>query len=118
MSLDARLGDAHAMRHADRELLSLALMQSRNGSLAWLALLEQVPEAHSMAGHIGWWQERWIARNLQRARGPAAATLHAALASIEPRADDWWSTAMPSAPAPGIDILRAYLVQCFVLFRT
>ena len=115
MSLDARLGDAQAMRHADRELLSLALMQSRNGTLAWLALLERLPEAQSIAGQIGWWQERRIARNLQRARGPGAGLSHAALASIEPRADDWWSTAMPSAPAPGIDVLRAYLAETLEL---
>ena len=115
MSLEETLGDAQAMRNADRELLSLALMQSRNRSLAWLALLEHLPEAQALAGRMGWWQERWIARNLQRARGPAAALSQAALASIEPRADDWWSPAAPSAPAPGIDILRAYLAETLEL---
>ena len=34
----ATLADAQRMRHADREWLSLALMQARNQTLAWLAL--------------------------------------------------------------------------------
>ena len=37
----AALADAQRMRLADREWLSLALIQSRNQTLAWLALFEQ-----------------------------------------------------------------------------
>jgi formylglycine-generating enzyme required for sulfatase activity len=107
----APLDDAQAMRRADREVLSLALMQSRNRTLAWLALLERLPEAQALAGHAGWWQERWIARNLQRARGAGARATGATLASIEPGADDWWSGAGVSAPAPGLDVLRGYLAE-------
>jgi gamma-glutamyl hercynylcysteine S-oxide synthase len=106
MTPDAALHDAQAMRHADRELLSLALMQSRNRTLAWLALLERVDDACRVAGRIGWWQERWIARNVQRARGASAT--RAPLASIEPMADTWWGGAA-DGPAPDGPTVRSYL---------
>ncbi len=86
----ARLDDADAMRRAGRELLSLALMQARNRTLVWLSALDRVEGAHAVAGRVGWWQERWIARHVQRARGDAADATQAPLASIEPRADAWW----------------------------
>ena len=97
------LASAQRMRHADAELLSLALMQARNQTLAWLALFEPaaaapepLPSAHFepalwIAGHAGWLQERWIARNLQRGRGQRADAGHAPLASIDPDADRWWA---------------------------
>jgi formylglycine-generating enzyme required for sulfatase activity len=110
MTPDAALHDAHAMRHADRELLSLALMHARNRTLAWLAALERAPAAAWLAGRAGWWQERWIARNLERARGAAADVLRAPLASIEPEADARWAqpdvAASEELPLPA---LRAYL---------
>ena len=102
------LDDAQAMRHADRDLLSLALMQSRNRTLAWLAALERVDAARWLAGHIGWWQERWIARNVQRLRGAAADRSQAPLASIEPQADVWWGGPAAS-PGPDGAALRAWL---------
>jgi gamma-glutamyl hercynylcysteine S-oxide synthase len=104
------LEDADAMRRADRELLSLALMHARNRTLAWLSLLDRLPSACRLAGHVAWWQERWIARNVQRSRGAAADATRAPLASIEPQADAWW--AQPggdSGPTP--DALRAYLAE-------
>ena len=125
----ATLADAQRMRHADREWLSLALMQARNQTLAWLALFErhaQVPApqpatqfepAGWLAGHAGWLQERWIARNLQRGRGAAADATAAPLASIEPAADDWWSEAALvdrarwSAMPPTFEATRAYLAE-------
>jgi len=111
MTPTTQLNDAQAMRNADRELLSLALMQSRNRTLAWLALLEGLTEAHALAGHVGWRQERRIARNLQRARGGDADLQAVALASIEPRADEWWSSAAVPSPGPGVDVLRGYLAE-------
>ena len=48
------LDDAQTLRHADRELLSLALMQSRNRTLAWLAALERFDAARHLAGGAGW----------------------------------------------------------------
>ncbi len=123
------LGDAQRMRHADRDWLSLALMQSRNQTLAWLALFERHCDARApqpaaffepalwLAGHAGWRQERWIARNVQRGRGPAAEPERAALASIDPNADRWWSDAALadrvrwSAAPPSFEATRAYLAE-------
>jgi formylglycine-generating enzyme required for sulfatase activity len=125
----APLADAERMRHADADWLSLALMQSRNRTLAWLALFERhvdAPAPHPtaffepalwLAGHVAWRQERWIARNLQRARGQAADTGRAPLASIDPGADAWWSAdALAdrmrwSAAAPSFEGTRAYLAE-------
>jgi gamma-glutamyl hercynylcysteine S-oxide synthase len=128
----ATLADAQRMRHADREWLSLALMQSRNQTLAWLALFERqatadapAPDAKGaevepalwLAGHAGWRQERWIARNVLRSRGPLADAGRAPLASIEPHADAWWSTealgdlAQGSVAAPSFEATRAYLAE-------
>jgi gamma-glutamyl hercynylcysteine S-oxide synthase len=112
------LKDAAAMRHADGELLSLALMHARNRTLAWLTLLERLPEARRLAGHTGWWQERWIARNVQRTRGAAADATRAPLASIEPQADAWFEArpdgrgVLPGEGAgPTPEDLRAYLAE-------
>lgn len=121
MKPDAALHDARAMRHADRELLSLALMHARNRTLAWLAVLEPhatrpaegLAPAWCLAGRAGWFQERWIGRNVQRARGAAADPTRAPLASIEPQADAWWAQA-PAAEAPDaptFDALRGYLAE-------
>ena len=119
MRADAALHDAHAMRHADRELLSLALMHARNRTLAWLTVLEpqasHTPEgllpAWWLAGRAGWFQERWIARNVLRARGAAADATRAPLASIEPDADGWWA----EPPREALDVVltdvRTYLAE-------
>ena len=127
-STTAVLADAERMRCADREWLSLALMQSRNQTLAWIALFERHDSAPAeqpaqelepawwLAGRAGWWQERWIARNVQRVRGEAADAQRAPLASIEPNADAWWSDAAfggraTDAPPPPFDATRAYLAE-------
>ena len=111
----ALLDDALAMRRADRDLLSLALLATRNRTLAWFAALENVARAETepawrLAGRAGWWQERWIARNVERARGAAADMTRAPLASIVPEADDWWAEA-PHVEGPAPDTLRAYLAE-------
>ena len=109
------LADAEAMRHADADWLSLALMASRNQTLAWLSLFEahaaaREPGQHNaferalgIAGHVAWRQERWIARNLQRRnRQDDASAAAAPLASIEPQAVGWWSDAtLPPRTGPG-----------------
>ena len=48
--IDRALTDAQAMRNADRDLLSLALMHGRNRTLAWLTLMERLPGACRLAG--------------------------------------------------------------------
>jgi len=94
----AAIHDPYAMRRAGRELLSLALIDARNRTLRWLsafhgagvaALRSDFDPPLWLVGHIAWFQERTIARNLHRAQreGGASATT---LASIEPRADAWF----------------------------
>jgi iron(II)-dependent oxidoreductase len=82
----AAIHDAFAMRRAGRELLSLALIDARNRTLRWLsafkganveALRGECDPPLWLVGHVAWFQESAIARNLR-------------LASIEPRADGWF----------------------------
>ena len=119
------------MRHAGKGLLSLALMDARNHTLRWFGVFEEAQRASGQAvaatpeldpplwtlGHVGWFQERWIARNVQRQRGEAADASGPRLASIEPRADDVfdprchgraerWAVALPDATG-----LRGYLAE-------
>jgi ergothioneine biosynthesis protein EgtB len=112
------------IRHAGHDWLSLALMDARNHTLRWSGVFEaalagrqwQVPTLGELSpplwelGHIGWFQEAWIARNVQRQRGPAADPSAPRLASIEPQADRWydpdqvlparrWTLDLPGLPA-------------------
>ncbi|HOM12173.1 MAG TPA: SUMF1/EgtB/PvdO family nonheme iron enzyme [Rubrivivax sp.] len=123
----AAIHDAQRMRHAGPELLSLALIDARNHTLRWLAAFE--PKLHALpaladvdpplwlVGHAAWFQERWIARNVQRQRGAAAAGAGLRLASIEPRADDGFDPdCHPRAerwalPLPAPAALRSYLAE-------
>ncbi len=118
------------MRRAGRELLSVALMDARNHSLHLVGqmagLLEtsgasvpELPELNPLLwelGHIGWFQEWWLARNVQRQRGMAADPRGTRLASIETGADAWWSdTQVPPAQRwalglPDSDATKAYLL--------
>ena len=119
------------MRHAGRGLLSLALMDARNHTLRWFGVIEDAEHAAGQdlspspeldpplwtLGHVGWFQERWIARNVQRARGPACDPTRPRLTSIETNADNWfdsahvdraqrWRLELPDAQA-----VRLYLAQ-------
>jgi gamma-glutamyl hercynylcysteine S-oxide synthase len=123
--------DAPSMRHAGRELLSLALMDARNRTLHLLAQFEVVLAGDApaqaladdvesplwLAGHIAWLAEYWIGRNPQRALGPACAAGAVRLASVEPMADSWFDPVLVpreqrwSLALPGLDALRGYLLQ-------
>jgi gamma-glutamyl hercynylcysteine S-oxide synthase len=109
--------DSPHVRTAGRDVLSLALMDARNHTLHLGAQLASPPgRSDGVAyppgsvplnspihpplnpplwtlGHIGWFQEWWVARNLQRHRGTAAHPLAARLASIEPNSDALWNPA-------------------------
>lgn len=123
----AAIHDPLRMRHAGAELLSLALIDARNHTLRWLAAFEPhlsalAPSADVdpplwLVGHAAWFQECWVARNVQRQRGEAASDARARLASIDPRADAWfdprlndreqrWRLQLPDAAA-----LRHYLAE-------
>lgn len=122
--------DAPSMRHAGRELLSLALMDARNHTLHLLSHFEPLlrdaggqpprPGVESplwLAGHIAWLAEYWIGRNPQRALGAACPGDTVRLASVEPLADGWFDPALVppgmrwQLELPGLDALRAYLLE-------
>ncbi|URI09032.1 SUMF1/EgtB/PvdO family nonheme iron enzyme [Aquincola tertiaricarbonis] len=130
-AVDALLADPRRMRVADADVLSLALIDARNRTLRWLALFEGQPEerrlpaadaavlapARWLAGHAAWYQERWIARNLQRARGEQSDRQRAPLASIDPGADGWWNPEAVGGAArwhmalPDFGTTRSYLAD-------
>ncbi|MEO8805509.1 MAG: SUMF1/EgtB/PvdO family nonheme iron enzyme [Burkholderiaceae bacterium] len=119
------------LRQAGKGLLSLALIDARNRTLRWIGAFETVlgnprlefearPDANPLLwelGHIGWFQEHWIARNVQRQRGEACDATRPKLASILPDADrcfDPASTARASRWAlalPDLQTTRQYLVD-------
>lgn len=123
--------DSPDMRSAGPDLLSVALMDARNHSLHLASQLvaadalarEGSPAAdarcHSLAwelGHIGWFQERWIARNMQRAMGLRCDPRASRLPSLEPQADPWWDDGQTTAAQrrsmvlPDLDTLKGYLL--------
>ena len=137
---DATAIDSARLRSAGKELLSLAMIEARNHTLRWAAALEAADEGRALVlagelaptvaaeldpplwtlGHIGWFQEHWIARNVQRARGEAADPAQPRLASILPDADRWYDPAavdrarrhaLAGGELPDLQATRAYLVE-------
>ena len=100
------LDDPHAIRVAGRELLSLALIDCRNLLLVLLAL-DESPVALRRAAQVGWYQEYWIARHLQRQRGEDCDATGPRLAGLEPAIDEWLA---PGSPPPA-QALREYLAE-------
>lgn len=95
------------MRHAGRDLLSLALIDARNRTLRWASVFESAFAAARrvspstgtesplwLIGHVGWLQEHWIARNVQRQRGESCDPTAPRLASIAPEADSLYDPAL------------------------
>ena len=119
------------MRQAGREPLSLALIDARNHTLHLFGQYQRALEADQLAvpllatlnpplwelGHMAWFQERWIGRNLQRARGVQCDPLQARLASVEPNADRWWDSDQVAHDTRwtldlhGVDSCRTYLLD-------
>ena len=135
------LPERHAgdVRHATPAVLAAALTASRHDTLATFAVGEQaqgalnVPRRETLnpplweLGHIGWFQEFWIARNPQRAGGANADPL--ALREPGPRAHadalydssavphaTRWSLPLPDAEATRAD-LDAQLARTLALLR-
>jgi ergothioneine biosynthesis protein EgtB len=113
--------DPNDLRTAGPGLLSLALMDARNHSLHLASLFEASSVSPELAGQaamaalgrIGWFQEWWTGRHVQRHLGPHCEPGAPRLASIEPMADVWWRPPGPQAgtllPAP--ERVRAYLLE-------
>lgn len=111
------------MRMAGKDLLSLALIETRNQTLSWVNALDAAPAAQASGsalarwefGHIGWFQEHGIARNGQRLRGANAGD--ARLASVLPEADACFDPAeVPRAHRgtlvlPPLQTIKQYLVD-------
>lgn len=127
--------DSPAIRHANPEVLSLALMDARNHTLHLMSEFERlVPDLRFaedlsvprmaevlpplwLLGHVGWFQEYWISRNTQRHLGRHCPNTPTLLASIDPQADlcfdprhthraDRWTQSYP----PLADI-KSYLLE-------
>ena len=122
--------DTPDMRNADRERLSLALMDARNHTLQLLAAFEQglgpalavpqLPETTPpawIAGHIAWFAEYWMSRNPQRALGARCPADGVRLGSVEPEADSWFDpTIRPheqrwQPDLPDLAQVKAYLLD-------
>ena len=114
------------MRSAGRDLLSLALIDSRNCTLHRFAAHEAVLDAPRLPelnpplwelGHVAWFQEYWIGRNVERHRGPGADRSRPRLPSVEPQADAWYdSSQVPHATRwelllPDMEATKRYLVD-------
>jgi gamma-glutamyl hercynylcysteine S-oxide synthase len=140
IEFDASGLDNASLRAAGKERLSLALIEARNHVLRWAAAFEAAGDRAALAlpadlapaiaaeldpplwtlGHIAWFQEFWIARNVQRARGEAADPGQPRLASILPEADRWYDPSAVDRPgrralAAGaladLQATRAWLVE-------
>ena len=101
------LDDPQQIRQAGRELLSLALIDSRNALLTLLAR-DESPAALRLAAHAGHFQEHWLGCHLQRQRGEACDPGAPRLASIQPQMAAWLADE-DAAPTP--ETLRAYLAD-------
>ena len=119
------------VRRAGRDWLSLALMDARNHSLRWIGVCEALladqgwqlsPQPNIdpplwTLGHLGWFQEAWIARNVQRQRGVLADPTAPRLPSIDHHADRCFDPAGVSPSArwslalPGLLAIKQYLAD-------
>ncbi|MDO8420065.1 MAG: SUMF1/EgtB/PvdO family nonheme iron enzyme, partial [Rubrivivax sp.] len=116
-----------ALRHAGRRALAAALRASRADTLATFGAYEQalprlvVPQREALnpplweLGHVGWFQEWWLARNPQRPLGVAADPGIARPPGLRAGADALYdSSAVPHAsrwalPLPDAQATRADL---------
>ena len=129
------LDDAR-LRSAGKDVLSLALIDARNRTLAWATAFDGALGGQALRlaletdaeldpplwtlGHIAWFQEFWIGRNVQRGRGEKADPRSPRLASIVPQADAWYDAAAQPRGArrqlaqqalPELSSTRQYLVE-------
>jgi ergothioneine biosynthesis protein EgtB len=130
MDMELAVGDPARSRTAGREPLSLALMDARNHTLRLFAAWEDalggdgfaVPRSPELnpplweLGHVGWFQEYWIARNMQRGRGARCDPAGPRLASIEPNADRWYdSSNVPHDARWALDLPDAEQTRQYLL---
>ncbi len=123
-----KTAEAMAARTSGRTLLAQALRDSHRRTLSLLAAYADslgedlvVPYSTQLnppcweVGHIAWFQDYWISRNPQRARGVQADPDHQRPAGRLKEADTWYNSshvAHPSRwtlPLPDLGATRAYL---------
>jgi len=124
--IEPQVHDALAMRSAGAPLLQLALMDARNRTLGWLSAFDGLAltgpfdgfdPPHWLAAHAAWYQEYWIARHVQRARGEAADAAAPRLASVLPGADAWFDPKASTRAArwqsgqPDATVVRQYMAD-------
>ncbi|EXI81154.1 MAG: Iron(II)-dependent oxidoreductase EgtB [Candidatus Accumulibacter appositus] len=121
---------AEAAREGGRQVLIAALQAARQRTLALLAAYEQalgpalpVPFSTQLnpplweIGHIGWFQDFWIARNPQRALGDGADPDAPRPAGRLPAADALYNSSVVAQPTrwqlplPDLMATRAYLEE-------
>lgn len=119
---------AQAIRHADAAALAVGLSAARRRTLALLAAYADalgpdlsVPYRRELnpprweAGHVTWFQDYWIARNRQRARGLAADPEHERPPGRLATADAWYDsshvahTTRWELPLPDLTATRTYM---------
>ena len=120
---------AHDARHGGAAALAGALQSSRQDTLATFAVCErlldklQLPQRDTLnpplweLGHIGWFQEFWIARNPLRGSGARADPHAARRASLRPGGDALYDSSRVAhdsrwaLPLPDANATRADLAQ-------
>jgi gamma-glutamyl hercynylcysteine S-oxide synthase len=120
------LADAD-FRSAAPQALAAALRASRADTLATLARIEaalpdlQVPQAHTLnpplweLGHVGWFQQYWLARNPQRQLGHRANPHAPRSPAVAPDNDTLFDSSRVAhssrwqLPLPGVQALRESL---------
>src|SRR5512140_3157569 len=125
----AAAAEALALRAGPTEAVRAALLAARRRTLAladdFQAALGTaypgIPYAPELnpplweLGHVGWFQEWWIARNRERALGVACDPAHARSPSLLPQADAWYDSSRVAhrtrweLPLPHADATRGYL---------
>jgi gamma-glutamyl hercynylcysteine S-oxide synthase len=131
--------DSPEVRRAGREVLSLALMDARNHTLHLAGQFEtalgaDLDASHApgtvsplwLLGHVGWFQEWWVLRNLQRQRGSQCDPSAVRLASLDTLADVWYNPALTGkagltqqptrrgreqVPVPDLPGVKRYLLE-------
>ena len=101
------LDDPQAARRAGRDLLSLALIDTRNHLLHALAQFE-APATLRWAAQAAWYQEHWIVRHVQCQRGEACDATAPRLGGRDAQ-QEAWQQGQGRAPS-GAD-LRGWLAQ-------
>jgi ergothioneine biosynthesis protein EgtB len=131
--------EAAAARQGNADTLAAALQASRRDTLATFAVYERALPALAVPlraelnpplwelGHIGWFQEFWLARNPARGRGAAANPEVPRRAPLQAHADAWydssrvphdtrWSLPLPDADRTR-DVLQRQLADTLALLR-